>query len=72
MKINCKYIHDLRINSLGDRGKCLTIYGLANETDLYASNIHRLETDEKYNPSISTLYKLAKYYNISIDSFILD
>jgi len=71
MKLNCEYIKNLRVNTLGKNNKSLTKEELSLEIDLPTVVISRMESNEGYCPTICSLNKLATYFNVSIDSFIL-
>ena len=71
MKLNCKYIRDIRANSVGKNGKALTREELSYHTELSFNTLYRLETDENFNTGILTIYKLAQYFNVSMDNFVV-
>lgn len=71
MKLNTKYLRDIRKSTVGNRGKALSREELAYEIDISTRTLMKLETQEDFNPKICTLYRLAKYFNVSLDNFVI-
>lgn len=46
--------------------KPLTHHYMANEIDISPHILYRLEGDNQYNPSIETVCRIAKYFNVNI------
>jgi DNA-binding XRE family transcriptional regulator len=72
MKLNCKYIRNLRLTTLGKDGGKLTMVSLATAIESHAKTIMLMETDKHYNPGIFTVAKMARYFNVSIESLLVD
>lgn len=70
MKLNNKYIREVRMNTLGENGKLMTREELSNKIDVQIKTLQHMETREDFDPRISTMYKFASFFNISIDSLI--
>lgn len=69
MRKQCR--NDQLITQIGIRLKQIRIEkGLSQEKVYFDTEIHigRIETG-KYNITVSTLYKLCKYYNTSLENF---
>jgi len=72
MKLNTKYLREIRMNTLGENGKFMTREELSNKIDVQTKTLQQMETREDFDPRISTLHKVAKFYNVSIDSLIIE
>lgn len=71
MKLNCKYIRQLRLTTVSNNDKKLTMESLAVAIDSHAKTIMLMETDADYNPGIFTVARMAKYFNVSIESLLI-
>ncbi len=72
MKKQCR--NDQLITRIGIRLKQIRIEkGFSQEKVYFDTEIHigRIETS-KYNITVSTLYKLCEYYNVSLEDFFKD
>lgn len=72
MKLNCEYIKSLRKDSVGKYEKKMNRTELSAILDLDARTIYRMESEENFNPTVFTLSKFAKHFNVSIDSLLID
>ena len=72
MELNTKYIKDIREKSLGRNNKPLTIEELAYRLDLTPKTIILMENKPTFNPTIRTLYKVAEYFNVSLDNLVIN
>ena len=72
MKLNTVYIRELRMNSLGENGRFMTREELSNRIDIQTKTLQQMETKEDFDPRISTVSKVAKFFNVSIDSLLKD
>jgi DNA-binding XRE family transcriptional regulator len=64
MILNRKKIKELRQQSK------LSQFGLSLETELSKSLIEKIEQGRRANTSLGTAYKLAKYFNVTIEDLI--
>lgn len=69
-KLNCKYIKNLRTRSVGKSDNGMSREELSFMIDVSTRTIQRLENDPDFNPGIRTVARLAKFFNVSLDSLI--
>lgn len=70
LELNCRYIRFLRKTAVNSNGSVLTCNELADEIGVHWQTILNIENNTNYNAGIFTLHKLAKYFNVTLDSLL--
>jgi transcriptional regulator with XRE-family HTH domain len=71
IRLDNKKIQKLRLNSVDEYGKHISVLQLSKDTGVTHGSITRMENDESYNPGVLTLFKISEYFKVRIDDLIV-